>query len=49
MKGAEIAACLIREGFCPQAAKAAAARKTGERYRDIEKELKRRKRQKETQ
>lgn len=42
--GADLAACLIREGFCPQAAKAQAAQKTGESYQAIAAELDRRNR-----
>ena len=42
MSGADIAACLIREGHCPQAAIAAAARRTGERYKDIQKKMNKR-------
>ena len=42
MNGADIAASMIREGQCPQAAVAAAARRTGERYKAIAAELGRR-------
>lgn len=42
MNGADIAASMIREGTIPNAAFAAASRRTGESFRDIAKECARR-------